>query len=199
MPNLAPIFQTIQRVRLRVRLQNGLEWVATSAVLGLLVSLCFLALGRLALLSEGAASAGLLVGFLLAPLGLLAGLSRPVSPLAAAKRIDLSHGLKDRFSSAVDFSSRQHDSAKEQETFQAQMEALSMNEALSFAGEVQASKAAPLSTPKDLVGALAMALALVLVSMVKLPSEQPAAQLKPVVNLSPVLVDPRVEKNRRYQ
>jgi DNA repair exonuclease SbcCD ATPase subunit len=190
MPNLAPIFQTIGRVRLRVRIQNGLEWVATSAVVGLLFSLSFLALGRLAVLSDSAAGAGVLAGLLFAPLGLLVGLLQPVSPLAAAKRIDISHGLKDRFSSAVDFSSRKHEtSADEEQTFQAQMEELSMKEALSFAGEVKASKAAPLSTPKDLAGALAMALALILVSMVKLPSAQNASQPKPVVNLSPVLVD----------
>jgi hypothetical protein len=189
MIDLSPILRVVGQVRNRVRLQNSLEWFATATVVGLLIALASIGLGRLGVLSDTALTIGVISGLVLLPVGLVAGLFQPVSPIAAAKRIDLSHGLKDRFSSALDFSMRTKETSTEKKDLFEEFSALAMKEAVSFAGEVKPSKAAPLSTPKDLALSFALAVAFAMVSMLKLPSDVVATQPKPLATLTPVLVD----------
>src|SRR5215470_16985657 len=107
MSDIHPIRRAIARVRLRLQLQKGIEWGVSFAVFGLLISLVATLLGKVHWVELATAERLLVVG-----------LFRPVSPLRAAKLLDISHQLKDRFSSALEFSEKADRSALEDLTIQ---------------------------------------------------------------------------------
>lgn len=170
MQDLRPIHRVVDRVRLRLRLQAGLNWGVLFAAVGLLLALGFGLAGRLDWLAPGAAAPGVWAGLLLGPLGFFLGWLRPVPSIPAAKQIDLTHQFNDRLSSALDFARAPEPGPFEQ---------VAIREALALVGKVKPSQAAPLSLPKDTGTALALAGALVLLAAIQFPREV-AEALAPV-------------------
>lgn len=179
MPQIQPIRRAVRWVRVRLRIQAALEWATTFAVVGLLLAMVATLFAKLLWIEEGVAFRVVLSGFALIPAGFLLGLFRPQPGLKAAKLIDTTHGLKDRLSSAWDFA---------QKTERTPLEDLSIKESLAYVEGIKARKAAPLTLPRDLSGALALSLIFVLLTLVNFPSQTPPPTQN-IPTLVPLVVD----------
>ncbi|MGF1467468.1 MAG: hypothetical protein ACFCGT_15190 [Sandaracinaceae bacterium] len=136
----------------RVRLQRAVTAGSLLALPGLGVAAVVVALAKLGALPRGGVVAWLAVAAALPALGALVGLLRPLGPLLAAKLLDRSHGLHDRVSNAVSFAA-----GEERTAFMA----AAIRDAATRARELSPRRAMPLSVPRELGVALALALAVV--------------------------------------
>jgi hypothetical protein len=172
---------TIGRTRRRLRLQRALEAWTTGGVVWALVATALVYLFKAQLIGldrfwlyQACAGGALLVS------GLCAAL-QPIRAARVAKRIDESHALHDRLSTALEFSAA---AAGERSDFmRAEIE-----DAERHAAAVAPRRAAPLAWPRDIraLGLLAACLAFVVV--LRFPVRVPAAV--PVKPIAKLVVDP---------
>ena len=139
--DLRPVRRAIFRVRLRIRLLRLADRTVLGAAIAAAVAMIGLYLLKMGfippeLLWTVPAAAGATLG-----VGLLAGLLRRTSDVAAAKRLDDAAELKDRLGSAVAFSK-----VPEPTPFML----AAMADAVAHAGKAEPRRAVPLRWPRDL-------------------------------------------------
>lgn len=182
-PDLAAVWVALGRVRRRLRAQAALRLGVYGLGGGAAAGALLAAAARLGWL--GAAAAGgtrpLAVALGAAGLGLVAGAivgaTREIADLDVAARIDRTHDLRDRLSSAVQFGSRAQPASL---AGSQALRFLAMSDAAQAAGRVSPRQAAPWQRPSGLSWLVLLLFADVLVALLRLPRPQPKALPVPV-------------------
>lgn len=171
------LLRALAAVRRRVRTQRALDAGVLFLVVGLAVAAVVLTLAKTGVLEDADALRWLYGAAAIPVVGLLLGLLRPVAKLLPAQLLDRSHDLRSRIANALELASE-----PERTPF---MEA-AIDDARAKATQVVPKRAMPLRAPRDLGGALILAVAVGILVMLEVPREVPA----PVVSqLEPLLLD----------
>jgi hypothetical protein len=162
---LAKIEALVGRLAWRIRAQRALEWATTAAVVGLLAWMVGVALYKTGWVSWGQlvrvgwASAGLVA--LVAVLGGLMRLDR----VKLAQRIDRSHALHDRLSTALSL-------AEEPERAERAIREAQLEDAVRHTAQVELKRAAPWRWPQEVALVAAMLVCAVGLHLLKAPSHK---------------------------
>lgn len=186
---LAEIKKLISRLAWRLRLQGAIQYGTSGAVLGIMVMMLLLVLYKTSWLTQAQLGQGTIGVVVFVALSALVGALMRLDPISLAQRIDRSHGLHDRLSSALAFA---HDDALTKSEFAKAQIA----DAQRHLGGIELKRAAPFERPRDLMPLAIFAVALVLIGAARAPSHQQPLPPAPVFQNDRILSPATVELER---
>lgn len=172
------IRKLVQRLARRIRTQRAIDGLVTGATVAAMLAMVALVLLKTDWIVESTFFVVIAVGCT-APLGLaLLGWFRRLDAIALAQRLDRSHGLHDRLSTALALSDRgpQNDFERAQ-----------VADAARFVSQVEVRPAAPFGRPTDLLPLMALAGCVAALIFVRPPSHEHAIPQPPPIQHDRVL------------
>ncbi len=172
------IERLVRKLAQRIRAQRAAEGLFTGATLSAMAALIAVVLFKTTWIDEH--TLVMTVGIsLIAPLTLaFAGWLRPLDRIALAQRLDRSHNLHDRLSTALALGANAEPTA---------FEAAQISEAAAHVGRVDPAIASPITRPTDLVPLLALAGCVGLLIMLRAPSHDHDLPVPPPIEHEQVL------------
>ncbi len=202
---LPQVVAALSRVRRRLRLQRALQHGVYGLLIGAGLALCATLSYRLGALSQPQLLRLSLAGLGLFFVGVLVGALRRIEPLAVAARIDQSHALYDRLSSALQFAGVGSTPPPSPLGPEAALRELAIADAEQAARGVEAHRAAPFVRPQRLgwipilglltLGVLWIRLPQPSVSPPAAPPPPPAAEAR--FSVEPELIAPEKDELAR--
>lgn len=167
----------------RIRLQRALHGAVTGACMAALIAITAVALEKATWIDGSSFSALVALGVALIPLfALVTWWPRP-DPIALAQRIDETHGLYDRLSTALSLATRRDEHPDVDDAFILAQ----LNDALRHIDAVALDRAAPFKRPADLMPLAIFLVAILAVSAVQLPNHIHPLPDPPLIRYTPVL------------
>lgn len=181
------IEQLVARLARRVRFQRALEGTVTGlAVASMFVSVV-LVLAKTGWIAPTTFTTAALVSLVIPVSLALAGWLRPLDRISLAQRLDRTHGLHDRLSTALSLSERGPDG---------EFERAQIADAAKYVAQVRPTDASPLTRPTDLVALVLLVLGLLALVALRTPQPTGAFPTPPEIRHDRVLSVAAVELER---
>ncbi|MEM1348385.1 MAG: hypothetical protein AAGI01_07525, partial [Myxococcota bacterium] len=180
-PDLGHVEAVVQRLAWRIRMQRALDFGITGAVFGLMGLCVVLVLYKTGWVELDTLTMAAVAALGATLLGAALGATRALDPIALAQRIDRTHGLHDRLSSALSFARGERSDADEA------FIAAQLADAVLHADRVEMKRAAPMRRPADLAPLGFFVVTLGMLVMLRAPSHEHELPEAPRIEFEQVL------------
>lgn len=187
------IRQLIEQLRRRLRIQRAVAGLVEGACLGLMITGVGIAAVRTGFADPQSWWLWALIAAVSAAVGAGFRALQPIDTIAAARRIDRTHNLHDRLSTAIELAERNEKLSADDEAFvRAQLQ-----DAIRHCSQVDPRRAAPWRRPSDTVLLAVVALAVLSIGVLPMPDHEHPLPEPFEVEHDPVLDDATLAMERR--